>query len=471
MPWARRPWARSAWAARGSGARRAPGEQTLPPPIPGGTGSWTYQPNRRLAWTVRGWASRTPNAVYPGGGISIRPVVEDGVMEVTAWWPDAPLLSLLRIHPDGSIWPVRNANPVPVPGPTRRNHSQNPSYEAGLNGTLPDLGSPALSQVSDGTSPRGEHHLAATIDTAGSCGVILPVDIPPGRDLTIGFDLRLTAMATSVTVQVTWLDAGGSALPVSVGVLTSDDINRSVGLWARQRVQVATPPDGVTATMKIVAAGLPAGVAMELDGHTVERAVTDGSYFDGGTYGAVWTGVEGLSTSALAPVAVVRDGECPVDERVQYKLVNPARNGGAMLSAASRLDSGGRVWLTHPAAPDSPVEIRIEARPRRGKEANQGIFQPIGDPLAVTVAPGRRSGWSSSEDMALWTFDRDETALLWEMLDDNQPMLLRAAAELAFSTGMWISFGSMQEDRDGTAEFQQYMKISGPWVQVSPLAA
>jgi hypothetical protein len=465
MPWATGVWARQAFAGRVSTAP-PPGQYTLPPPIPGGTATWVFEKSQPLAFGIRGWAGRVSPTNYPGGGISIRPVPERGVMQITGWWPDAAALALIRIEADGSLVPVRGGNPVAVPGVTRRNFCQNPSFEAGLNGTAPDLGTPTLTNPVDGTAPRGAAYLKATIAAAGSCGVVVPNAVTPGLDLTIGFDLQLSAAATSVTVTANWLDSSGTPLTASSTALSVNDINRSVSVFGRQVVQMTTPAAGVTATVKIVAAGLPTGGSMALDGVTIERGTTDGSYFDGATYGATWLGTADLSASVLAPMVTLDDGECPVDVPVRYKLVNTSSTGGAMTSDYATLVSGDRVWLTHPSSPGQPLEIRVEKRPTRGKNANQTVFQAIGDPKFITVASRRRSAWRSSESIALWTFGADQAEFLLDLLDDNQPVLLRAPLSLNYGPAMWLSLGDLEEDPDGSSPWQEMLKYTAPWFQV-----
>jgi len=467
MPWANTPYARYAYTGRGAGSPPPAGQQTLPPPIPGGTASWLYEPNRSLAWAVRGWAGRLSTTNYPGGGISIRPVAERGVMEITAWWPDADVLDLVRVEPDGTLVPVRGGSPVTVPGVTRRNLCQNPSFEAGLNGTVPDAGSPTLTNPNDGTAPRGLLYLKATVASAGSCGVVVPAALTSMQSATIGFDLRLSAAATSVTVQVSWTDIVGGALTATTATLTTDQINNSVAQFSRQVVQLPATAGAAGGTVKIIAGGMPAGGAMSLDGVTIERGPTDGTYFDGATYGATWLGAAQLSASALAPLAVVYDGECPTDVSVQYKLVNPALTGGTMTSDRAVLPSGDRVWLTHPSAPADPMEIFVEKRPLRGKAANQGVFQAINDPLFLTISSKRRSAWRGTDSIALWTFGSEQTERLLGYLDDNQPVLVRAPASLNYGPPLWISLGDLVEDPDGAADWQEFLKISAPWVQVA----
>jgi hypothetical protein len=462
------PYARTGFAGAGAGAAPPAGQQTLPPPIPGGTATWVYEQNSTYAFALRGFAARQSATNYPGGGISIRPVPERGIMEVTAWWPDAAVLNILRIDADGTQTPVRGGSPVAAAGATRRNFCQNPSFEAGLNGVVPDVGSPTLTRPNDGTAPRGVYYLKATVAGAGSCGVTVPNVVAGGLDLTVGLDLKLSAAATSVTVQASFTDSDGNTLTLASSSLTTDQINNSVAQFARQVLQIATPAAGVSATIKVIAGGMPAGGAMSLDGITIERGTTsDGSYFDGSTYGATWLGTADLSASALAPLLVIQDGECPTDTPVQYQLVNGSLTGGRMTSAYATLPSNETVWLTHPESPTTPMEIFVAKRPLRGKAANQAVFQAINDPKFLTIASRTRSAWKSTESIQLWTFGSESTQRLLEMLDDNRPVLLRTPASLNYGPPMWLSLGDIDEDPDGAGDWQEFLKISAPWVQVA----
>lgn len=460
-------YARVGFAGAGSAAAPPAGQQTLPPPIPGGTATWIYEQNRTFAYGIRGYAGRVAQSNYPGGGISIRPIATRGVMEITAWWPDATVLNLIRVDLDGTLTPVRGGAPV-VAGSTRRNFCQNPSFEAGLNGVVPDLGSPTLTRPNDGTAPRGTYYLKATVAGAGSCGVTIPNAVGGGQDLTVGFDLRLSAAATSLTVQASFTDSDGNSLTMVSGALTANEINNSVAQFSRQVLRIATPAAGVAATIKIIAGGMPAGGAMSLDGITIERGMTgDGSYFDGSTYGATWLGTVDLSASTLAPLVVIEDGECPTDVAVQYRLVNGSLTGGTMTSAYAVLDSNERVWLTHPSAPADPMEVFVAKRPLRGKAANQGVFQAINDPLFLTISSKRRSSWRSTESIQIWTFGSEQTEQLLAYLDDNRPVLLRAPLSLNYGPPLWLALGDIEEDPDGAGDWQEFLKISAPWVQVA----
>jgi hypothetical protein len=465
MSWARGPWARAPFAGSLGTEKPAPaGQQQLPPPIPGGTAKWVYQPHKLLAYGWRSWAGRTSQQSYPGGGISIRPLPESGLMRITAWWPDATVLQLIRVHGDGSLYAVRGASPLMVPAPTRRNFCLNPSFEVGLNGVTADAGSPTLSRPSDGTASSGDFYLKAVNASAGSSGVTVPSSIPQGTDLTIGFDLRLSARATGVTVQINWADATGTPLTASSAILSANDINRSIEQFSRQVVRLATPVNGVTATVKIVAAGMPSAGELSLDAITIERAISDGSYFGGDTYGGTWLGVPGLSASALAPVLTIDDGECPTDVNVRYRVVNPRPSGGSMISDPSTLDSLGATWLTHPSWPTAPRKIQVKSVPKRTRQARQGVFKPLGSRYVLTVSEkARRAPSGTFELYALSWAERDD---LVRLFDDMSPVLVRTPSEYGYGSGMWLALGDMDEDPEDHLAYQDARLFSAPFNEV-----
>ncbi|QWF78697.1 hypothetical protein [Amycolatopsis sp. CA-230715] len=466
MSWARAIFARTPFAA-GAGTESAtlPGQQELPPPIPGGTAKWTYTPNPPLGWARRGWAGGASPPTYPGGGVSIRPVPEAGVMQVTAWWPDATVLQIIREHSDGTLWPVRGGNPLFVTRPTRRNYALNPSLEVGLHGYVADAGNPTLARVTGGSAARGGAYLAATIAAAGPVGVTVPTSIPSTPDVTIGVDLRFSARPSAVTVQITWTDLAGVPLPASTAALTTDQINQSVDQFARQVVKLSTPAGAVTPTVKVIAAGMPAGGVMALDGFTVERYSTAGSFFDGATYGGTWLGPAGLSASILAPLLNFADGEAPLDIPLRYRVVNPASTGGTMTSQLATLLSGGRTWLTHPSRTDRPLVVQVGAVPKRTRESPRGVFYPLGATYPIIVSSSQRRAPTGELSLGALSFaERDE---LLAVFADLQPVYLRPPAEFGYGTGMWLSLGDLDEDPGDRRAYQGTRILTAPFHEVA----
>ncbi|WP_410662009.1 hypothetical protein [Amycolatopsis sp. lyj-84] len=465
MSWARGGYARNPFASGvGPESGSLPGEQELPPPIPGGTAKWTYAPNPMPAYASRAWAGSVFPLPYPGGGISILPVPQDGVMRVTAWWPNASVVQLIRQHPDGTLWPVRGGNPLGVSEPTRYNHATNPSVEVGLHGYVPDAGNPVLARVTGPAAPRGGAYLTATIAEAGAAGVTVPTSVPYGPEVTIGLDLRISHRPASVTIQVTWTTAGGVALPPASADLTADQVNASIGQFARHVVTLTPPAGAVTPTMKVLADGLPAGAVLGLDGITVETQRTAGAFFDGAVYGGTWVGSAGLSESTVAPLLVLDDAECPLDVPIRYRLVNPAPTGGTMTSQSATLLSLGRTWLTHPSRPGKPVTVHVGSVPSRTREAARGIFYPVGATHPIIVSSAQRR--AATGDLTIGALSFRERDHLLDLFADLQPVYLRTPAEFGYGAGMWLALGDLTEDAGNRRAYQQTRILTAPFHEV-----
>jgi hypothetical protein len=439
----------------------------LPPPIPGDPARFTYTAQLGdYPWAYQSWAGGYPLAAYPGGGVLAAPLVDQGVMQVRVWWSDAPVLQLVRITPNGTRTPVRGGYPLTVGGTTRRNYCTNPSVETGLNGFVPDAGTPTLTQLADPTAPAGGFVLRATNAGAGSNGVTAPTGlttVPAGRPVTVGLGLRLSALPTSVTVTIGWTDTLGGALTANSSMLSADQASASVAQFSRQVVTVTPPANAVTPTWKIVAAGMPAGGTLDLDALTFEVGATDGSFFAGGTLGATWLGTTDLSASVLAPVQTVLDGECPLDTLVTYQVSYPGITGGRVVSDPALLPSQDRTWLTHPAAPTAPVQCRPTAAPILIRSSVQASFVVLGRTNPIVKTTQRLSPTGTLTLDVETSADRDQ---LIAMLGDGSPLLLRAPADYGLGDGWWLAFGDLTEDPDGRPQWRQARALSAPFTVV-----
>ncbi len=440
-----------------------PGRQDMPPPIPGGTRTWTYTRSPIIGWGMQSWAGRQPALSYPGGGVSLLPIPERGVVTVAGWWPDAPVLQILRVHRDGSLHPVRAANPLAVTIPTRRNFCPNPSAEAGRNGYVSDVGSPTFSDAP--SAARGAKATRATIASAGSCGVTVPSSMSGGQSITMGVDLRFSVRPTSVTLQIGWADGAGNPLVTSTVALSSADVNRSIGLWARQVALIPTPVGAVTPTVKIVAAGMPSSGWVDIDGVTLERGDTDGSFFDGETPAAVWLGVQHLSVAVLPPVLTFDDGKCPLDQPVRYIVANATAFGGQQVSDELMLESRNRTWLTHPSDPANPLSVIVGEVPEHEFAAERGVFRPLDSKYAVVVNGAQRqapSGQIKFEAMS-WA-ERDR---LNAMFADLAPVLLRAPGDY-HEDDRWLSLGPVSHSANGNPAYIDHRTLTAPYDEVAP---
>lgn len=443
-----------------------PGQQ-LPPD--GGT---VYYYDAQVAarpLAMAGLAGAGAQNAFPGGGIGVDPLPQQGVMRVRVWWPNATGLLLLRITPDGVATPVRGGYPITTGDVTRTNYSTNPSVETATTGYTAIEGTPTLTRVVGGAN-TGTAYLRATIASAGSCGVGLPHTQPVATGVstsTVALALRFSARPSSLTLSLGANNIGGGGLTASTTTLGADDINRSVSQWARQVMTVTLPTGAATiTTIKIVAGGMPAGGTVDIDAVTIEQGTTTGSYIDGDTSGGQWLGTAGQSTSVAAPVLTLLDGEVPLDTAVSYQLTNPALTGGRMSSAAVVVDSLGYTWLTHPTTPSTPITVNIEG-PTMARDyvADQGVFAVIGRARPVVVSAASRR--SATGSISIGALSRPELATLTGMLDDLAPVLLRTPAGYD-PPDMWLALGSMTVDPGGRMPWQETRLIKAPFVEVDP---
>lgn len=466
MAWSVDAWSRAPYGA-GFGTELAPPAGEITDPTTGAT--WLYTPNPLLAWSLRGWSGGNTPVSYPGGGVVLTPLPEAGVMRVQAWWPDAPALQLRRVLGDGSALPVRGASPLVPTTATRRNVCTNPSVETATTGWAAADGSPTLTRPSTPPVPHGASFLRATIAGAGACGVTAPGTLTGGTAVTVSADVAVSGVPSALQVVITWLTGSGGSAGSTTTSLTADQIIYSVGQWHRQVWPVTPPPSAATGTVKILASGLGAGATVDLDGVVLEAGATDGSYFDGGTFGATWLGTAHASGSVLAPVLSVDDGECPLDEPVRYLLVNPAITGGTMLSEQGLLESLGRQWLTHPGSPGSPIVFDLRETPAVTYPLPQGVFRPINRTNAVVVSAARRQS-AQADRIAFNVISRAEYEQLTALLADVQPVLLRTPSWSTMPS-RWVALGALTEDVEGRKTWQDAWLLSAPFVQVDPPSA
>lgn len=462
-------YAKVRWAGYGS-SNLPPPTQVLPPPVPGGSVTYSWSAwNGFYPYSYLSYAGVPPQIALTIGGVVAVPDAERGVVEVQGWWPDATVLHFVRIEPDGSRHPVRGAYGLTVDEATRLNYSTNPGFEVGLNGVVTDAGTPTLTRIgldTDPAIPAGYYAMRATVAGAGSNGVTIPTSLTGALPVTVGFDARFSVRPTGLRVVVSWTDAVGGALSTNTVNVSAAMINGTVNQFGRV-VATLTPPAGaVTPTVKIIADGVTAGSTMDLDGVTIEKGTTftDGSRFDGDTLGGSWTSTEGLSTSRLAPVKTVVDGEAPLDVPVHYVVSNPSLIGGLVVSSAVGLPSVGRwCWLTHPLRSTEPLRVDLKQVPNLEHGIEQGVFYPIGATRAVVVTSQRRTPTAELIFNAVSFAERD--ALL-SLMSDGMPLLLRAPAHYGYGTGTWWALGGVTEDREGRLAYHDAMILTAQGVSV-----
>lgn len=465
--WARVARGRAPWAADDVPNVRPPGWQDIPPPIPDATHNFTYLTlTGAAAWRGRSWSGATPTPTLPGGGISAASLADAGVVHLWLWWPDAPTIHVMRVAPDGSRTPVRGAFGRQVTTPTRRNLNPNGGFEAGLNGYVQLSGSVTLAQSQ--TSPYVAHRANALrmMSSTTTTGVLSPGTFPGAGAYTVGFNIGATTQPTDVTWSIAWLDVTGASAGSTALSLTAAELNAMVGQTARIVRQFAAPANAVTGTATLTVSGITASVTqVYLDAVVFEKGLTDGSYFDGTTaLGAQWVGTADLSESVLAPVIELDDGEAPLDIPVTYQLFVSIALGGRVESSPVALDSGDRIWLTHPATPGAPVLVTpLGSAPVIEYAATQGVFKPLGRRYPVVISASQRQ--SAAGTITFGVTSTQERVELETLLSDLSPVLLRVPA--GYHPGdMWLSLATLTIDPQGRKPWQETRTITSTFFEV-----
>lgn len=458
-------WSDGPWA--GAVVPTAPPNQVVVPPGTGGTASYTYGVQQATyPWAYGGWSGGVAPYLGLVGGIVVTPVVATGTVTISAWWPYAPAVQIMRTGPDGVRTAVRGAYPL-TPGATLVNCSTNPDSVA-TTGYVAGTGTPTLSVVTR-TDATGGTAIRATNASPGTSEVTVPQSLLAGPQVTVAVDLQFSARPSSVTFTLAWADSGGGALTASAVTLTGDQINASVGQWSRQ-VLAVTPPTGAATcpSLKLNAGGMPAAGTMDIDRWMLVRAATDGTYGDGSSLGGTWTGATGLSTSIVASVVVATDGECPFDVPVSYQVYAPILEGGWASSPSVTLASNGLSWITHPASPATPVQVSPTINPALTRTLARGVFGIIGKPNPLVVSSTTRSSPTGSLLLDTATFAARDA--LFALFADGSAILLRCPADHGYGQGMWLALGDIVEDPKGLPVWCQTRLITVPFDAVDPPA-
>jgi len=449
--WSQAPWSEGPWS--GPVIPSPPPQQVIPPAVPsGGTTSYTYGAQQgALPWSYGGWCGAVgPVPAQPGGIIAV-PNPATGTVTLSAWWPYAPTLQLLRTGPDGVLTPVRGGYPVTPTTATVVNYATNPN-SLSTAGYVPGTGSPTLTLYArnDGNG----NALRATIASAGTDEVTVPQSLLAAPIVTVAFDLQLSAKATALTVTLAWNDGSGNPLTATALTLTADQISSATGQFTRFTLSAAPPAAAVTCpSLKVTATGMPAGGTMDLDRWKLVAAADTGVYGDGDTLGGQWNGTAGLSTSVVAQVQTVVDGECPLDVACSYSLYAPFITGNFARTPVITLASNENSWLTHPAYPSAPVQVYPCEAPALVRKIPQGVFPIIGRANPIVVSGASRLSPTGTLTIDAATFAaRDQ---LLNLFADGSAVLLRAPADFGYGQGMWLAIGDVTEDPKGRPAWSQ----------------
>lgn len=417
------------------------------------------------------WSTQTAggpygSTSYGGGGLIARPVsgglvVEPdpglGVVRLSAWWAGATFLRLLRVVGDVRT-PVRDAYPAAATVATRRNLATNPSGETSTAGYLAGTNTTLSRVVAD--TLAGLAHLRLRATASGSVSVTVPVLLPTDSPFGVSFNVKLSgAPSGALTVTATWQDSLGAQLTPSTATIPSGSLPTYVNRWDRTGVFTLAPPIPASSSAPVVAqgalsisvAGLAANATVDLDAVLVERGTgTSPVFFDGNSPYGSWTGTVNESPSALASPVSILDREAPLDVPFSYELSAPGdpfyviRSEPVTLPASAGGGSASaRSWLVHPSQPGGPFRCKVTAAPELTRSTRRGLHAVLGRAEPIAVATSVRS--SPAGSVTVLTETLPERDRLVEMLADNQPLLLRAPAELGFGPGWWISVGDTVE--------------------------
>lgn len=460
--WARAPFALAPFASTADLTNITPPGQQIPP---GGTPSdaYTYAVATGTApYALWSYGGAVPRVAYTGGGVLVAADPDKGVVRVSAWWPDAAQLQLIRIDGAGKRTPVRGGYPVKIAAATRRNACTNPSVEVSTAGWVAQDANTTMTRT-QANAAAGTWTLRLT-STTTTTGALVPGTLAGGGAVTVGFGLRLTSLPAGATFTISWLTSGGTSAGSTVFTLTANQLSAALNAGTRIVFTGNAPAGAVTGSGTFSVTGLTIGQAAEIDAVTLERDLTDGSYFDGGSVGGNWTSTAHLSSSVLAPLVTVSDGEAPLDVPLVYEVYNPALTGGRMTAQPVVLESRGRTWLTHPSV-GAPIVVDLRSVPSRTHPIERGVFRALNAPKATVITGPAR--YAPSGTITFNAFSKAEREDLMTRFNDGQPVLLRTPYEFHYpAAGQWLSLGDVDDDRTSLKAYHDVWLLSASYDEV-----
>jgi hypothetical protein len=463
MAWAVNAYTDAPWAAPEVPSTITVG--AIPPPVPKSSQSFTWgAPSPVRPWAAGGWAGGIAPAVYHGGGVQADPDSDTGVVNVQVWWPNVRSLELMRLTPDGVATPVRGGFPIAT-GPTRFNYCSNPSGQVSNAGYFPRTGGPTFTAPLVRADTNGPY-LGVNVTSTGTVSFDLPYSGLPGRGAyTIGFDLLLPRRPGTGVVTMNFTDNMGVATASATTTIDNDALNNAIGQWARVFVNLTAPNNATTVTqINVSFTSMVTSDQIGISEATVETNHTDGSPADGNLLGGLWTGTVGLSTSMLASIATVVDGEAPLDVPVMYQVWNTSISGGFAQSIQVTLDSNGTSWLSHSSDPGNPASVSPTVVPSVKKTLQQTTLTIIGRSHPVVITAGVRQAPSGT--ITLDTPTVAYRAQILDMMDDGSPLLLRAPAEYGYGYSQWMAFGDVDVDPQGRLAYHGTRFLNIPYQEV-----
>ena len=188
-----------------------------------------------------------------------------------------------------------------------------------------------------------------------------------------------------------------------------------------------------------------AGDVLDITGQLLQLgAQLDGPFFDGSFAQGAWTVTPDNSTSSLAPVQYIIDGEAPLDKQFTYLLANPSEPGYDITSQVVTLNKYNEysTWATHPSSPSYPIHLWVETAPNMTRPIDQGNYVVIGRSKPIVRSSTVRQAESGQITMVTQT--HSDRARLEQLLSDGQPLLIRTPATYGYDPQWWMSIGDYE---------------------------
>lgn len=185
----------------------------------------------------------------------------------------------------------------------RVNEISNPSFETNANKWF--TGNAATEAVSTLAAWTGTQSFRVTATGTGRLGVYAQgfaasnrMPVSAGTTYSFSLYVRPDTSAEDIDVEIDWFTSGGTYLSTSIG----SAVTCASGSFTRLTVTGTAPVGAAIATPYMQTVNWPTtGNVFYVDGALFENSPTVGSYFDGSTSGASWTGTAHGSFSVLIP--------------------------------------------------------------------------------------------------------------------------------------------------------------------------
>lgn len=182
----------------------------------------------------------------------------------------------------------------------RTNLALNPSIETATTGWSTGGGGGGTLTRDATQAYSGTYSLKVTTTGAGNSLVLYgsASRTPVTAGTTYSFSAYVRSAATSrlVDIVANWYDAGGASLSTTSGT----QISTSTSAWVRPTHTVAAPALATSVVIQVRLASVVSSEVHYVDGLLLEAAASAGTYFDGSTTNASWTGTANASTSTVA---------------------------------------------------------------------------------------------------------------------------------------------------------------------------